>query len=59
MLGGFLAALPLVREYLRFRLRLPHDVPLESHLAIVGMFFIIAGFMNFGFTLVLHAATKE
>jgi glycosyltransferase involved in cell wall biosynthesis len=59
MLGGFVAALPLVREYLRFNLALPHEVPFQSHLAITGLFFIIAGFMNFGFTLVLHAATRE
>jgi glycosyltransferase involved in cell wall biosynthesis len=59
MLGGFVAALPLVREYLRFHLALPLGVPDQSHLAIAGMFFIIAGFMNFGFTLVLHAATRE
>jgi len=28
-------------------------------LAIGGLFFLIASFMNFGFTLVIHAATKE
>jgi glycosyltransferase involved in cell wall biosynthesis len=58
-LGGFVAALPLVLDYLRSNLALPHVVPYQSHLAIAGMFFIIAGFMNFGFTLVLHAATRE
>lgn len=59
MLGGFVAALPLVREYMRFHLALPPGVAYQSHLAIAGMFFIIAGFMNFGFTLVLHAATRD
>ena len=52
-------ATPLLREYLRFGLSLPHEVPRASHLAIGGLFFIIAGFMNFGFTLVIHAAAKD
>jgi glycosyltransferase involved in cell wall biosynthesis len=59
LLLGVSATVPLLREYLRFGLALPHEVPTASHLAISGLFFIIAGFMNFGFTLVIHAATKE
>ncbi|HTS64003.1 MAG TPA: glycosyltransferase [Candidatus Acidoferrales bacterium] len=59
LLFGLGAATPLVREYLRFGLALPHEVPAASHLAIGGLFFLIASFMNFGFTLVIHAATKE
>ena len=59
LLFGLAATVPLVREYLRSGLSLPHEVPAASHLAISGLFFIIAGFMNFGFTLVIHAATKE
>jgi hypothetical protein len=59
MLAGFVAAMPLVREYIHFNLALPHEVSYQSHLAISGLFFIVAGFMNFGFTLVLHAATRD
>lgn len=59
MLAGFVSAIPLVREYLHFNLALPEAVPFHGHLAIIGLFFIIAGFMNFGFTLVLHAATRK
>jgi len=59
LLFGMVAVAPLLRAYLHFGLSLPHEVPLASHLAISGLFFIIAGFMNFGFTLVIHAATKE
>jgi hypothetical protein len=59
MLFGMAATVPLLREYLHFGLSLPHEVPTASHLAISGLFFVIAGFMNFGFTLVIHAATKE
>ena len=59
MLAGVAAVIPLVREYTRYHLALPYEVPLQSHLAISGLFFILAGFMNFGFTLVLHAATRE
>jgi glycosyltransferase involved in cell wall biosynthesis len=59
VLFGLAAVSPLLREYLRFGLSLPHEVPVASHLAISGLFFVIAGFMNFGFTLVIHAATKD
>lgn len=59
MLAGLVAAMPLVREYIHFNLALPHEVSYQSHLAISGLFFIVAGFMNFGFTLVLHAATRD
>lgn len=57
--AGCMAVLPLVRQYVHFGLSLPNAVVTESHLAVAGLFFIIAGFMNFGFTLVLHAATRE
>jgi hypothetical protein len=56
---GVAATVPLLREYFHFGLSLPREVPAASHLAICGLFFIIAGFMNFGFTLVIHAATKD
>ncbi|HUI81088.1 MAG TPA: glycosyltransferase family 2 protein [Bryobacteraceae bacterium] len=56
---GLAFATPLLRDYLRFGLSLPHEVPTASHMAIGGLFFIIASFMNFGFTLVIHAAAKD
>ena len=59
VLFGLASIVPLLREYVRAGLSLPHDVPSASHLAVGGLFFIMAGFMNFGFTLVIHAATKE
>jgi glycosyltransferase involved in cell wall biosynthesis len=59
VLLGLAFTAPLVRDYVHFGLALPQSVASTSHLAISGLFFIIAGFMNFGFTLVIHAATKE
>ena len=59
LLSGLAATIPLLREYLHFGLSLPHPAAAASHLAISGLFFIIAGFINFGFTLVIHAATKK
>jgi glycosyltransferase involved in cell wall biosynthesis len=59
LLFGLAATAPLLRDYLHFGLALPHTAASTTHLAICGLFFIIAGFMNFGFTLVIHAATKE
>jgi hypothetical protein len=59
LLFGLASTVPLLREYLHFGLSLPHEVPTASHLAISGLFFIVAGFMNFAFTLVIHAATRE
>jgi len=58
-LFGVCVTLPLVRQYVAFGFTLPHVFPREMHLAISGLFFIIAGFMNFSFTLVLHASTKR
>ena len=59
LLFGLASTIPLLREYFHFSLRLPVEVSTSSHLAVSGLFFIIAGFMNFSFTLVIHAATKE
>jgi glycosyltransferase involved in cell wall biosynthesis len=59
VLFGAAATAPLLRQYVHFNLALPNDVPMASHLAVSGLFFIIAGFVNFGFTLVIHAATKD
>jgi glycosyltransferase involved in cell wall biosynthesis len=58
-LFGLACTAPLVRDYVHLGLSLPHEAASTSHLAISGLFFIMAGFMNFGFTLVIHAATKK
>src|SRR5262249_16347410 len=58
-LFGIGSTIPLVREYMRNGLNLPHEVTRETHLGVAGLFFIIAAFMNFAFTLVLHASNKK
>lgn len=58
LLGGALAT-PLVRQYLTSGLRLAGDVERPSHLAVAGLLFVIAGCMNFTFTLALHAAAAN
>ena len=51
---GFACALALTRPYLQLGLRLPEDHP-ANHLAFTGLMLMIAGFMSFTFTLILHA----
>ena len=51
---GFGCALSLVRPYLEGGLRLTDEHP-ENHLAFTGLMLMIAGFMSFTFTLILHA----
>ncbi|HTQ05960.1 MAG TPA: glycosyltransferase family 2 protein [Polyangiaceae bacterium] len=53
---GFLCELLLVRTYFRLGLHLPgmEDGPL-NHLGFTGLMLMIAGFMSFTFTLILHA----
>ncbi len=54
---GFVA--PLVHQYLKYGLRLPKDAFPENHLAVTGLLFLVFGFMNFTFTLVLHGAAAN
>jgi hypothetical protein len=58
LIGAALAA-PIVRQYLRYGLRLPGTAFPENHLAVTGLLFLVGGFMNFTFTLVLHAAAAN
>jgi glycosyltransferase involved in cell wall biosynthesis len=51
---GFLCAALLVRSYFRLGLRLADDDPM-NHLGFTGLMLMIAGFMSFTFTLILHA----
>jgi glycosyltransferase involved in cell wall biosynthesis len=53
--GGALAAL-LTVSYLRHGYRLP-EVSVINNLGITGMLFMIAGFMTFTFTLLLHSTS--
>jgi glycosyltransferase involved in cell wall biosynthesis len=54
-LAGVTLATPLVDLYFRSGLALPPDPRPANHLAITGLLFMIAGFMTFCFTLLLHA----
>ena len=53
LLGATLGAL-LVAAYVRNGYLLSSDM-IESHLGVTGLLFMIAGFMTFAFTLLLHA----
>src|SRR5215468_636069 len=56
--GGGLAA-PLLFRYIRSGFKLTDDVFPTTHLAVTGLLLVIAGFMNFTFTLALHAAVAN
>lgn len=49
---------PLVAEYIQRGLRLP-TLGRSSHLAVTGLFLILAAFMTFSSTLVLHSAAMR
>jgi glycosyltransferase involved in cell wall biosynthesis len=51
---GFACAAVLLRVYFRMGLRLPEDDP-ANYLGFTGLMLMIAGFMSFTFTLILHA----
>ena len=53
---GVALLVPLVALYFANGLALPGRAFPQNHLAITGLLFLVAGFMNFTFTLVLHAA---
>jgi membrane-associated HD superfamily phosphohydrolase len=55
-LAGLALAIPLVKQYVQSGLLLPSVNGPENHMAAVGLLFVIAGFMTFSSTLVLHAA---
>ena len=56
VLVGVALVAPIVHRYLSYGLRLPGNGFPENHLAVTGLVFLVFGFMNFTFTLVLHAA---
>ncbi|MGH9343973.1 MAG: glycosyltransferase family 2 protein [Terriglobia bacterium] len=59
VLIGVILVWPLAHEYIHSGLQLPVDVFPANHMAVTGLLFVIAGCMNFTFTLVLHAAAAN
>jgi glycosyltransferase involved in cell wall biosynthesis len=59
VVAGIGLATPLIYQYLHSGLRLPSNVSTASHMAVTGLLFIVAGAMNFTFTLALHAAAAN
>jgi hypothetical protein len=55
-LAGCALGRPLVHQYLAGGLRLPSVATPQVHLAVLGLFFLVAAFHTFSCTLVLHAA---
>jgi Glycosyl transferase family 2 len=55
-LGGVTLNIPFVMLYVGSGMLLPRTVGRENFLAVFGLFLIVAAFINFTFTLVLHAA---
>jgi glycosyltransferase involved in cell wall biosynthesis len=56
--SGIALVLPIVVTYLRHGLALPPEWGPIEYMAVTGLLFIIAGFLTFVFTLLLHAAAK-
>lgn len=57
VLAGAALAVPLIRRYFQYGLRLPGDVSAPAnHLAVLGLLLAVGGSMTFTFTLALHAA---
>jgi glycosyltransferase involved in cell wall biosynthesis len=58
-LSGALLTVPLIVKYIEFGLTLPAGITTRNHLAVAGFLLMLAGFMTFAFTLVLHAALQN
>jgi hypothetical protein len=54
-LAGLALVSPLIADYFRGGLRLPGDVTRSSHLAVLGLVLLSGAFINYSFTLLLHA----
>jgi glycosyltransferase involved in cell wall biosynthesis len=59
VVAGVALGTPLVARYIASGFRLSDDVFPTTHLAVTGLLLVIAGFMNFTFTLALHAAAAN
>jgi hypothetical protein len=56
LVGGLALAAPLVVEYFKFGFRLPQEALFRlSHMAVMGILLVTTAFMNYAFTLLLHA----
>src|ERR1035441_1958104 len=55
--SGLVCLTPLIAQYLSYGFTLAGDIGFPHHFAILGLLFIILGFSNFVFTLVLHSAS--
>ena len=53
---GALLAFPLVSEYISNGLKLPVETDRANYMAVVGLLFLVAAFLIFTSTLVIHAA---
>jgi len=54
--AGLAFVSPLMKKYISGGLLLPESPGLENHMAITGLLLLIAAFMTFSSTLILHAA---
>jgi glycosyltransferase involved in cell wall biosynthesis len=59
VVAGALLTAPLVVDYVHSGFRLSGDILPANHMAVSGLLFVIGGFMNFTFTLALHAAVAN
>jgi glycosyltransferase involved in cell wall biosynthesis len=59
LLLGIAFVWPLVAEYVRLGLKLPVAADRNQHLAITGLLLVIASFLTFCSTLVVHAAAMR
>jgi hypothetical protein len=59
LLIGIALAWPLLAEYIHLGLRLPVGTDRNQHLAVTGLLLIIASFLSFSSTLVVHAAAMR
>ena len=57
-LAGSALGVPLIHAYLAGALHLPAVPTPQTHLAVLGLLFLIAAFCTFSGTLVLHAAAR-
>jgi hypothetical protein len=59
ILVGASLVTPLIYAYLQAGFRFTRNVFPANHLAVTGLLFVVGGFMNFTFTLALHAAAAN
>jgi glycosyltransferase involved in cell wall biosynthesis len=55
-IAGAAMAVPLIRDYLHSGNPMTNEIRSSTYLAVAGLLLLVVGFMNFTFTLALHAA---